>query len=84
MEQWRRVDRVGDLQDTTPRPSEGGPPARYFGPQASRSGIGLSKERSILSMPRMLPDNRAFAREGYRNFKCSGFDTSRKSLLSVL
>ena len=68
MEQWRRVDRVGDLQDTTPRPSEGGPPVRYFGLRASRSGIGLSEERSILSMPRMLPDKRALAREAYRNF----------------
>jgi hypothetical protein len=52
MEPVRRVDRVGDLQDTTPRPSEGGPPVRYFGRRASRSGIGLSEERSILSMPR--------------------------------
>jgi hypothetical protein len=35
-----------------------------WGLRASRSGIGLSEERSILSMPRMLPDKRALAREG--------------------
>jgi hypothetical protein len=67
------VDWVGDLQDTTPRPSEGGPPVRYFGLRASRSGIGLSEEWSMLSMPSMLPDERALARGAYRNFKCSGF-----------
>ena len=53
-----RVDRVGDLQDTTSRLLEGGPPVCYFGMQASRSGLGLSEERSILSMPCMLPDKR--------------------------
>jgi hypothetical protein len=41
-----------------------GPPVHYFGLRASRSGIGLSEERSILSMPRMLPDKRALARGG--------------------
>jgi hypothetical protein len=46
---------------------QGGPPARYFGLRASRSGVGLSEEPSIRSMPGMLPDKRAFAREGYRN-----------------
>jgi hypothetical protein len=46
---------------------------RYFGLRVSSGGIGLSEERSILSMPRMLPDKRAFGREAYRNFKRSGF-----------
>jgi hypothetical protein len=36
---------------------------RYFGLRASPSGIGLSKERSMLSMPRMRADERAFAYE---------------------
>jgi hypothetical protein len=52
---------MADSQDTTPRPSEGGPSVRYLGLRASRSGIGASEEeRSILSMPRMVPDERAF------------------------
>jgi hypothetical protein len=46
---------------------------RYFGLRASRSGIGLSKERSMLSMPRMRADERTLAREAYRNFKLLGF-----------
>ena len=46
---------------------------RYFGLRASRSGIGLSEEPSIRSMPRMLPDERALAREGYGNFKLLRF-----------
>jgi hypothetical protein len=60
------VDWVGNLQDTTPRPL-GGPAVHYFGPAGQpHSGIGLSEERSILSMPRMLPDKRALERKGYR------------------
>ena len=66
------MDRVGDLQDTTSRPSEGGPPVRYFGLRASRSGIGLSQERSIRSVPRMLPHERALAREAYREIRDAG------------
>src|SRR5262249_36155135 len=65
-----------NFQDTTPRPSEGGTPVRYFGLQASHSGIGLSAERSIRSMPRMRSSGRAFS--------APVFHTSRKSLLSPM
>ena len=65
--QWRLVDRIADSQDTTTRPSEGGPFVRYLALRASRSGIGASEEeRSILSMPRMVPDERALERVGNR------------------
>src|SRR5262249_42578307 len=58
-------DRVADFQDTTRRPSEGGPPVRYFGlrvKQQQRNRL-VSEERSILSTSRILPDKRAFGRE---------------------
>ena len=45
---------------------------RYFGLRASRSGIGLSQERSIRSVPRMLPHERALAREAYREIRDAG------------
>src|SRR5262249_62390201 len=55
----------GSVPSRIPRPARRrGPPVHYFGLRASRSGIGLSEERSILSMPRILPDKRALAREG--------------------
>jgi hypothetical protein len=48
--QWRLVDRMADSQDTTPRPSEGGPSVRYLGLRASRSGTG-PRRRSGASCP---------------------------------
>ena len=61
------MDRIADSQDTTTRPSEGGPFVRYLALRASRSGIGASEEeRSILSMPRMVPDERALGRDRNR------------------
>ena len=63
--QWRLVDRMADSQDTTPRPSEGGPSVRY--PRASGQPRGASEEeRRILSVPRMVPDERALERVGNR------------------
>jgi hypothetical protein len=72
-QQFERVAAVGRVfGSVTLRISrharQGGPPARYFGLRASPSGIGLSKERSIRSMPRMRSTGRATG-----NFKCSGF-----------
>ena len=72
-EQLERVAAVGRVfGSVTLRISrharQGGPPARYFGLRASPSGIGLSKERSIRSMPRMRSSGRATG-----NFKCSDF-----------
>jgi len=68
------VDRIGDLQDITPRPSEGGLPVRYFGLRASRSGIGLSQEPSMLTCPACCQTT-ARSREGYRKFQVLWFLT---------
>ena len=51
---------IGSVTFRIPRHArQAGPPVRYFGLRASRSGIGLSEEPSIRSMPRILPDERA-------------------------
>jgi len=52
---WRQVDRVGDFQDTTPRPS-GRPACALFRAAASRSGIRLvgGAKHSVPEFPSQL------------------------------